>query len=445
MKAPGRAQARKLSVLPLIAATFFMVSGGPYGLEELVQKIGFERSVWILLLTPFIWSFPTALMLGELSSAIPEEGGFYVWVTRALGPFWGFQEAWLSFIASIFDMAIYPTLFVLYLGRLWPWATESWHGVAIGAALIAVCAVWNMFGSWVVGESSVALGIALLAPFAVMAIAAVCKSVPLAQRATQHAGGDLLGGLVIAMWNYMGWDNASTVASEVKEPQKTYPLALLGAVALVTACYVLTVGAVWFSGVDPSGWETGSWVNVGTGVAGEWLGLAVTIGGMICGGGMLNSLIMSYSRLPFVLAQDGYLPKVLTRTLANGAPWVAILACSVAWALSLGLSFERLVLIDVLLYGLSLLLEFTALAVLRMRAPEMPRPFRVPGGTFIAWMLGLFPALLLGLAFWRNRTEQIAGISAIYLSEALILLGPIVYWIALKSRQSSELGTGAAD
>jgi amino acid transporter len=166
---------------------------------------------------------------------------------------------------------------------------------------------------------------------------------------------------------------------------------------------------------------------------------------MICGGGMLNSLIMSYSRLPFVLAQDGYLPKVLTRTLANGAPWVAILACSVAWALSLGLSFERLVLIDVLLYGLSLLLEFTALAVLRMRAPEMPRPFRVPGGTFIAWMLGLFPALLLGLAFWRNRTEQIAGISAIYLSEALILLGPIVYWIALKSRQSSELGTGAAD
>ena len=49
-----------------------------------------------------VWSLPTALMIGELSSAIPAEGGFYAWVTRGLGPFWGFQEAWLSLVASIF-------------------------------------------------------------------------------------------------------------------------------------------------------------------------------------------------------------------------------------------------------------------------------------------------------------------------------------------------------
>jgi amino acid transporter len=96
---------KKMRLLPLVAATFFMVSGGPYGLEELVQKTGFGSAILILLMTPVIWSVPTALMLGELSSAIPEEGGFYVWVTRALGPFWGFQEAWLSLAASIFDMA----------------------------------------------------------------------------------------------------------------------------------------------------------------------------------------------------------------------------------------------------------------------------------------------------------------------------------------------------
>ena len=72
----------------------------------------------LLLCLPFLWSLPTALMIGELASALPAEGGFYVWVRRALGPFWGFQEAWLSLAASIFDMAIYPTLFTLYLGRL---------------------------------------------------------------------------------------------------------------------------------------------------------------------------------------------------------------------------------------------------------------------------------------------------------------------------------------
>ncbi len=69
---------------------------------------------------PFLWSLPTALMIGELASAIPAEGGFYVWVRRALGPFWGYQEGWLSLAASVFDMAIYPAFFVSYLGKFNP-------------------------------------------------------------------------------------------------------------------------------------------------------------------------------------------------------------------------------------------------------------------------------------------------------------------------------------
>ena len=66
------------------------------------------RAILILLLTPILWSLPTAFMIGELSSALPYEGGYYAWVRRAMGNFWGFQEAWLSLVASIFDMAIYP-------------------------------------------------------------------------------------------------------------------------------------------------------------------------------------------------------------------------------------------------------------------------------------------------------------------------------------------------
>src|ERR1700749_3607706 len=109
-----------MTLLPLIGATFFMVSGGPYGLEEIVQKAGFSRSILILLITPIIWSWPVALMIGELSAALPEEGGYYVWVRRALGPFWGFQEAWLSLAASVFDMTAYLALFGLSLSRVWP-------------------------------------------------------------------------------------------------------------------------------------------------------------------------------------------------------------------------------------------------------------------------------------------------------------------------------------
>jgi amino acid transporter len=97
----------KLRLVPLIAATYFMVSGGPYGIEDILGCAGYGWAIAILLVLPILWSLPTALMIGELASAIPAEGGFYVWVRRALGPFWGFQESWLSLSASIFDMALY--------------------------------------------------------------------------------------------------------------------------------------------------------------------------------------------------------------------------------------------------------------------------------------------------------------------------------------------------
>ena len=84
----------KLTLWPLVAATFFMVSGGTYGTEEIVHGAGYARAILILLFTPIFWSLPTAFMIGELSSALPAEGGYYTWVRHGLGNFWGFQEAW---------------------------------------------------------------------------------------------------------------------------------------------------------------------------------------------------------------------------------------------------------------------------------------------------------------------------------------------------------------
>jgi amino acid transporter len=83
---------KKMTIVPMIAATFFMVAGGPYGLEDIVQKTGYAAALLILIVTPLLWTIPTAMMVSELATAIPEEGGFYVWVRRGLGPFWGYQE-----------------------------------------------------------------------------------------------------------------------------------------------------------------------------------------------------------------------------------------------------------------------------------------------------------------------------------------------------------------
>ena len=101
----------------------------------------------------------------------------------------------------------------------------------------------------------------------------------------------------------------------------------------------------------------------------------------ICGVGMFNALMMSYTRLPIAMAEDGMLPRVLARRNRHGVPWVSLVVCGFAWALALNLPFERLISIDLVLYGSSLLLEFVALIALRVREPILSGlSSRQPGG-----------------------------------------------------------------
>ncbi|HLK34776.1 MAG TPA: APC family permease, partial [Terriglobales bacterium] len=235
---------------------------------------------------------------------------------------------------------------------------------------------------------------------------------------------------LIAIWNYMGWDNATTVATEVHRPQRTYPRALLAAVTIVALSYILPVLAVWRTGLPASAFETGSWADIAGMLGGNWLRVALVAGGMMSGFGMFNALVMSYSRLPLAMAQDGMLPRIFARVHPKTrAPYVAILVCAVGWALCLGLGFERLVTIDILIYGLSLALEFVALLVLRIREPNLKRPFRVPGGMFGAAMVGVFPVLLLGFALVHSEGEQILGMSSLLFALLLIGAGLVAYGI----------------
>jgi amino acid transporter len=440
---------RTMTLLPLIGATFFMVSGGPYGLEEIVQKAGYSRSILILLITPLIWSWPVALMIGELSAALPEEGGYYAWVRRALGPFWGFQEAWLSLVASIFDMAIYPTLFILYLGQFAPNLVGGNRGVLVGAAVVAVCAVWNIAGIRAVGEGSKALMYALLAPFVIVAGLALFRHNVFPQTLTpQNTSIDLLGGMLIAMWNYMGWDNASTIAGEVQNPQRNYPLAMFGAVTLITISYIIPVYALSRTGMDPSGFTTGSWVQAATHLGGAWLGYAIVIGGMICGLGMCNALVLSYSRVPFAMSADGMMPGWLAKVHPKtGAPWASIIVCSIAWIACLPLGFDKLILIDIMVYTLSLLLEFAALIALRVREPNLARPFKIKGGVGVLVALSAGPAVVLSLALIQNSGEKAGPLSTLVWGAILVLLGIATYFFTPARRSSSreQVGFEAAD
>ena len=314
-------RAFRMRLLPLIGATYFMVSGGPYGLEDIIGKAGYGRAILILLLVPVFWSLPTSLMIGELATAIPAEGGFYQWVRRAMGPFWGFQEAWLSLSASVFDMAIYPTTFVLYLSHLSPEMTAGYKGWALKLAIVAISAGWNLRGASAVGVGSVRMMVVSLSPFVVLIGFAIWRAI----HAAFSAGGlhpasagapaamDLSGALLVALWNYMGWDNASTIAQEVDDPQQTYPRAMLWSALVVMCVYTLPLAAVWMTGIPAERFSTGAWVDAAGILGGGVLALAVVLAGSLDGLGTFNALTLSYTRLPCAMSLDGLAPRIMGR------------------------------------------------------------------------------------------------------------------------------------
>ena len=166
------------------------------------------------------------------------------------------------------------------------------------------------------------------------------------------------------------------------------------------------------------------------------MALCVVLGGTINGFGMFNALMMSYTRVPYALAEEGLLPKPVTWKTAAGVPWVSVVLCSGAWALALNLTFERLISIDLVLYGAALVLEFVALVVLRVKEPALVRPFRVPGGLWAAIAVGAGPTLLIGFALWAARGERVAGLPALGFAAIVAALGPVVYLAARGVRRS---------
>src|SRR2546430_7915602 len=182
----------------------------------------------------------------------------------------------------------------------------------VGLAVVIVCAILNIAGVKVVSTTSLWLFFALSSPFLLVVLFSPLKYGALFHAVTTPTTSkvDLIGGLLICMWNYMGWDNASTIATEVERPQRTYPRAMLAAVVIVAMSYVLPFAAMWMTGLAPTAWGTGSWADIPGLVGGPLLPIGVVLGGMLRAFGMFNALVMSYSRLPLAMAQGGMLPGI---------------------------------------------------------------------------------------------------------------------------------------
>jgi amino acid transporter len=432
---------------PLVAVMFFTVSGGPFGLEGLVGSVGPGVAVLLLVVTPLIYSVPEALLIGELASMLPAEGGYYQWVKRAFGRFWGFWNGWLSWVYSLLDMAIYPVLFIQYLRFFVPGLGR------LDAWLMALALIWgatwlNLRGTRVVGTASGWFVATVLAPFGVLAVAALVRwagqpATPLPVMPFHAAGTSFFGALGIgvsqSIWNYSGWDNASTIGGEIEHATATYPRALARTLPLVTAVYLLSV--IPMLALTPwTAWTDGAWPALAARVAGPWLGRWVAVAGMVSAFALFNALLLAYSRIPLVLAQDRLLPAALAARDERGTPRNAVLVSAVAYSVFALLPFGGLLAGDVLLYTAALALEFAALVRLRRAEPGLRGAFRVPLGVPAVAVLGSLPMLLLVAGVALEVQSRTIGLPGVLVAVLLAVAGPGVYAALVARRARLEAG-----
>jgi amino acid transporter len=418
---------RELGFLPLLAVLFFNVSGGPYGIEDTVGVFGPGLVLLLLVVTPFVWSLPVALVMGELASALPEEGGYVAWVRRAFGPFWGFQVGWWSWVNSFVDVAVFPALFADYLRFWWPGMSPPARWVVVLAFVWGLTAL-NLAGVRVTGWTAAALGVAVLAPVVVFTVVAAAQGSGLPWRPFANEQHGLVAGLGLGlatmMWNYSGWDTPTTCLGETRSPTTTFPLVVRVALPVIALAYILPVGAALSATSNWAEWKTGSLPQLAAAIGGPWLASVVMLGALLASAGLFLSLLLTNSRLPFALAVDGQMPAALARIHpGSGAPWVSVIVSSACYSVFAYWSFEDLIVLDIWLYSLTLLLELAAFVALRLREPDLPRPWRVGGGVTGVWLAAALPAgcglVAMATAGW---TDTLAGVLA-------ALTGPVAYWV----------------
>jgi amino acid transporter len=435
---------RSISTLSLVFILYFSTSGGAFTTEALVGSVGPGMALLVLLLVPVVYSLPEILIVGELASMLPLEGGYYRWVQRAFGPFWAFQNGWLTWMYSLVDMAIYPKLFVTYLAWFAP-RLPAWGVWGVGLLVIWGATAINLAGAGRVGRTSVVAGAFIIGGFLAVSIAALAHAShvpwhPFSAPGSAGKGGMAVG-LSIALWNYIGWDNASTVQGEVEDPTRSYPRALWIALPLVVIGYIIPLLAT-LSATDWSTWVEGSWPQIALdagGALGPILAAWLALGGMVSAVALFNALLLAYSRIPFVMATDGLLPSPLARTDARGTPRVAVLFAAVWYSVFMLLPFGSLVIADVLLYSLALMLELGSLVVLRAREPDLRGAFRIPLGTGAVAVLALFPFSVLLLVVGLSFADGEYGLPAVTGAAVAIALGPLCYWLARRHARAATI------
>ncbi|MGH8033935.1 MAG: APC family permease [Lysobacterales bacterium] len=408
----------KVRVITVFFMIYIFVSGGSFGIEDMVSSSGPGLTLLLLLLLPLFWSLPMALVAGELGSAIPGEGGFYVWTRRALGDFWGFQTAWWWSLSVFVDSSVYVVLSVGYL--------QNWLGFdqltfyLICWTIIALFALINIVGIKLVALGSTLFSIIVLAPFVVLIVVGFMnwQFNPLTPLTVPDApmfgtGGVFALGLAIGVWMYSGYESMSTLSGEIRNPQKVIPRALMLALPFVAVMYVLpTLASLaafghWDSFAVDAGDGSVSFVEIGQALGGSALGAAMLASALLGNLALYLDYLASGARPLFAIASDRLFPRSVARISGRfGTPIVAIILMAMLNAVLIIGPFRNLVVIDVMLFASAYVLIFVSAVRLRIREPGLKRPFRVPLSTTGMIAMVIPPILIVLFTLYVNAIDR---------------------------------------
>lgn len=428
---------RKASLFYLVFVMFSYTTGGPFGLEDMITTSGPGMTLIYLLVLPFFWCIPVSLVSAELTTAMPVEGGFYRWTRAAFGDFWGFLAGWWNWSASFLLGGVYAVLFTDYIVYYLPRMTW-WEHYLISLALIVALTWVNVRGIQAVGQVATALELFILVPVAIMVAIGFThwRYDPFSPWVVPHQPTfRVFGvGLALGLWLYSGYEQLSTVAEEVENPQRTYPRALAMVVPISMAAYFLPALAGLASAGHWQQWHAGFFSDAARIIGGPWLGTWMTLAAMLASVALLNSTILTTTRMPFAMAEDQYLPQALTRRHPRyGTPWLAIVVSAAIYALLAWQSLAQLISVYIWLRSATTVLTVLSGWKLRKVRPDMKRTFMVPGGNAGLLYVVAAPVLMAMVALLgSDRFGMIGGAIA-------MILGPAVYALLKLRKRASGI------
>lgn len=418
---------RKVSVLPLVFLIFYEVSGGPFGVEDSVQAAGPLLALLGFLVFPFIWSVPEALITAEMGTMFPENGGYVVWVSAGVGPYWGFQQGWMKWLSGVIDNALYPVLFLDYLKSAIPAIGGGLPRVVAVLALTIILTYMNYRGMVIVGGVAVVLGILSILPFVVMGLVAIPKLEPSRWLAVDLHNVNWNVYLNTLFWNLNYWDSISTLAGEVDNPKKTLPKALFYALILVVLGYffplLIGTGAI---PLERDMWTDGYFSVIAKMLGGAWLSWWVQGAAAMSNMGMFVAEMSSDSFQLLGMAERGMLPDFFAKRSRYGTPLIGILFSASGVILLSWLSFQEIVAAENFLYCFGMILEFIAFIRLRIKQPAASRPYKIPVGT-VGSILMCIPPTILICAVLALSTIKVMVVSLIAVVIGLVMQPCLTY------------------